>query len=159
MLSVPAPRRLRFKVLSSSKLLISWKEPKGDFDSYLFLYKSVPGRIIQQHTHLKNMLMEGFNYAMFFLWGEGGLSERHSNLVLISFNLKDLRKRLLRAVEVSQSFLQLCQVRDKVFPGVCQQIWKCRADRKQRWQDLQHDRVQSGTGESKGILSSCSFSI
>lgn len=94
-----------------------------------------------------------------FSWGGEGLSERHSNLVLISFNLKDLRKRLLGAVEVSQSFLQLCQVRDKVFPGVCQQIWKCRADRKQRWQDLQHDRVQSGTGESKGILSSCSFSI
>ncbi|XP_051263071.1 collagen alpha-1(XIV) chain-like [Dicentrarchus labrax] len=41
--SVPAPRRLRFKVLSSSKLLVSWKEPKGDFDSYLFLYNSIPG--------------------------------------------------------------------------------------------------------------------
>uniref|UniRef100_A0A8C4EBK3 Collagen alpha-1(XIV) chain n=1 Tax=Dicentrarchus labrax TaxID=13489 RepID=A0A8C4EBK3_DICLA len=39
----PAPRRLRFKVLSSSKLLVSWKEPKGDFDSYLFLYNSIPG--------------------------------------------------------------------------------------------------------------------
>uniref|UniRef100_A0A3Q3N772 Collagen, type XIV, alpha 1a n=1 Tax=Mastacembelus armatus TaxID=205130 RepID=A0A3Q3N772_9TELE len=41
--SVPAPRRLRFKVLSPSKLLVSWKEPKGDFDSYLFLYSSIPG--------------------------------------------------------------------------------------------------------------------
>ncbi|XP_073341494.1 collagen alpha-1(XIV) chain-like [Pagrus major] len=40
---VPTPRRLRFKVLSSSKLLVSWKEPKGDFDSYLFLYNSIPG--------------------------------------------------------------------------------------------------------------------
>uniref|UniRef100_A0AAQ4S0R7 Collagen, type XIV, alpha 1a n=2 Tax=Gasterosteus aculeatus aculeatus TaxID=481459 RepID=A0AAQ4S0R7_GASAC len=40
---VPAPRRLRFKVLSPSKLLISWKEPKGDFDSYLFLYNTTPG--------------------------------------------------------------------------------------------------------------------
>nr|XP_019946701.1 PREDICTED: collagen alpha-1(XIV) chain [Paralichthys olivaceus] len=40
---VPAPRRLRFKVLSSSKLLVSWREPKGDFDSYLFLYSSIPG--------------------------------------------------------------------------------------------------------------------
>ncbi|XP_028280437.1 collagen alpha-1(XIV) chain [Parambassis ranga] len=40
---VPAPRRLRFKVLSQSKLLVSWKEPKGDFDSYLFLYNSLPG--------------------------------------------------------------------------------------------------------------------
>lgn len=51
--SVPAPRRLRFKVLSSSKLLVSWKEPKGDFDSYLFLYNFLPGRIIlpYRHTH------------------------------------------------------------------------------------------------------------
>uniref|UniRef100_A0A3B4FAJ3 Collagen type XIV alpha 1 chain n=1 Tax=Pundamilia nyererei TaxID=303518 RepID=A0A3B4FAJ3_9CICH len=40
---IPAPRKLRFKVLSSSKLLVSWKEPKGDFDSYLFFYKSTPG--------------------------------------------------------------------------------------------------------------------
>ncbi|XP_062421387.1 collagen alpha-1(XIV) chain-like [Pungitius pungitius] len=40
---VPPPRRLRFKVLSPTKLLISWKEPKGDFDSYLFLYNSTRG--------------------------------------------------------------------------------------------------------------------
>ncbi|XP_024122784.1 collagen alpha-1(XIV) chain isoform X3 [Oryzias melastigma] len=40
---VPAPRRLRFKVLSSSKLLVSWREPKGDIDGYLFLYHSKPG--------------------------------------------------------------------------------------------------------------------
>ncbi|TMS10561.1 Collagen alpha-1(XIV) chain [Larimichthys crocea] len=40
---VPSPRRLRFKVLSPGKLLVSWKEPKGDFDSYLFLYNSMPG--------------------------------------------------------------------------------------------------------------------
>ncbi|KAF6725437.1 Collagen alpha-1(XIV) chain [Oryzias melastigma] len=39
---VPAPRRLRFKVLSSSKLLVSWREPKGDIDGYLFLYHSKP---------------------------------------------------------------------------------------------------------------------
>ncbi|XP_068425396.1 collagen alpha-1(XIV) chain isoform X1 [Clinocottus analis] len=41
---VPVPRRLRFKVLSPSKLLVSWKEPKGDFDSYLFLYNSTGGQ-------------------------------------------------------------------------------------------------------------------
>ncbi|XP_047455334.1 collagen alpha-1(XIV) chain isoform X2 [Mugil cephalus] len=40
---VPAPRRLRFKALSPRKLLVSWKEPKGEFDSYLFLYNSIPG--------------------------------------------------------------------------------------------------------------------
>ncbi|KAG7475312.1 collagen alpha-1(XIV) chain isoform X1 [Solea senegalensis] len=40
---VPSPRRLRFKVLSPSRLLVLWREPKGDFDSYLFLYNSIPG--------------------------------------------------------------------------------------------------------------------
>lgn len=30
-------------MLSPNKLLVSWKEPKGDFDSYLFLYSSIPG--------------------------------------------------------------------------------------------------------------------
>lgn len=45
----------------------------------------------------------------------------YSNLLLIRFLLK--RIMLLRVVEDSQSFLQLCQVTDKeVFPGVCQQI-------------------------------------
>ncbi|XP_054636635.1 collagen alpha-1(XIV) chain isoform X3 [Dunckerocampus dactyliophorus] len=40
---VPAPRRLRVKALNSNTLLVAWKEPKGDFDSYLFLYNSIPG--------------------------------------------------------------------------------------------------------------------
>ncbi|XP_077577231.1 collagen alpha-1(XIV) chain isoform X2 [Stigmatopora nigra] len=40
---VPAPKRLRFKVLKPNNLLVSWKEPKGNFDSYLFLYSSMPG--------------------------------------------------------------------------------------------------------------------
>ncbi|XP_061675053.1 collagen alpha-1(XIV) chain isoform X5 [Syngnathoides biaculeatus] len=42
-LIIAAPRRLRFKVLKPNKLLVSWREPKGDFDSYLFLYKTLPG--------------------------------------------------------------------------------------------------------------------
>uniref|UniRef100_A0A8C6L836 Collagen, type XIV, alpha 1a n=1 Tax=Nothobranchius furzeri TaxID=105023 RepID=A0A8C6L836_NOTFU len=41
--SVAAPRRLRFKVQSPSKLLVAWREPKGDVDSYLFFYNSIPG--------------------------------------------------------------------------------------------------------------------
>ncbi|XP_061920201.1 collagen alpha-1(XIV) chain-like isoform X2 [Entelurus aequoreus] len=40
---VPAPKRLRFKAVNSNTLLVAWKEPKGDFDSYLFLYNSIPG--------------------------------------------------------------------------------------------------------------------
>ncbi|XP_061809382.1 collagen alpha-1(XIV) chain isoform X2 [Nerophis lumbriciformis] len=40
---VPAPKRLRSKAVNSNTLLVAWKEPKGDFDSYLFLYNSIPG--------------------------------------------------------------------------------------------------------------------
>ncbi|XP_055780447.1 collagen alpha-1(XIV) chain-like [Salvelinus fontinalis] len=40
---VPAPRRLRFKVLATSKLHVSWKEPKGNVDGYRVLYHSEPG--------------------------------------------------------------------------------------------------------------------
>ncbi|XP_060771295.1 collagen alpha-1(XIV) chain isoform X2 [Neoarius graeffei] len=40
---VPAPRRLRFKELSSGILSVSWKEPKGEFDSYRFIYSSGSG--------------------------------------------------------------------------------------------------------------------
>ncbi|KAJ8394654.1 hypothetical protein AAFF_G00044570 [Aldrovandia affinis] len=40
---VSSPRRLRFKVVGSSKLLVSWKEPRGDFEGYRFIYNSEPG--------------------------------------------------------------------------------------------------------------------
>ncbi|XP_067258708.1 collagen alpha-1(XIV) chain isoform X2 [Chanodichthys erythropterus] len=40
---VPVPRRLRFKVLSAGKLLVSWKEPKGEYDGYKFIYNTEPG--------------------------------------------------------------------------------------------------------------------
>ncbi|XP_055732321.1 collagen alpha-1(XIV) chain isoform X2 [Salvelinus fontinalis] len=37
---VATPRRLRFKVLSATQLHVSWKEPKGDFESYRFIYST-----------------------------------------------------------------------------------------------------------------------
>ncbi|XP_028820486.1 collagen alpha-1(XIV) chain-like [Denticeps clupeoides] len=49
LLSVPAqgqvspPRRLRFKVQGTDKLSVSWKEPKGNFESYRFIYNTEPG--------------------------------------------------------------------------------------------------------------------
>ncbi|KAL7858546.1 hypothetical protein AOLI_G00186480 [Acnodon oligacanthus] len=39
-LNAPAPRRLRFKELGSGMLSVSWKEPKGEFDSYRLIYSS-----------------------------------------------------------------------------------------------------------------------
>uniref|UniRef100_A0A8C0YF80 Collagen type XIV alpha 1 chain n=1 Tax=Cyprinus carpio carpio TaxID=630221 RepID=A0A8C0YF80_CYPCA len=35
--------RLRFKVLSAGRLLVSWKEPKGEYDGYKFIYNNEPG--------------------------------------------------------------------------------------------------------------------
>lgn len=37
------PRRLRFKELSSNTLGLTWKEPKGAFDSYRLLYSTDSG--------------------------------------------------------------------------------------------------------------------
>uniref|UniRef100_W5LGS1 Collagen type XIV alpha 1 chain n=1 Tax=Astyanax mexicanus TaxID=7994 RepID=W5LGS1_ASTMX len=42
--SVAAPRKLRFKVLGSSQLHVSWKEPKGEIDGYRLMYSSDPGK-------------------------------------------------------------------------------------------------------------------
>ncbi|KAK1789228.1 hypothetical protein P4O66_015173 [Electrophorus voltai] len=39
----PAPRRLRFKEIGSGMLSVSWKEPKGTYDGYKFVYSSGSG--------------------------------------------------------------------------------------------------------------------
>ncbi|TTF41799.1 Collagen alpha-1(XIV) chain [Bagarius yarrelli] len=39
---IPGPRRLRFKVMGPDKLHVLWKEPKGEYDGYRFIYSSVP---------------------------------------------------------------------------------------------------------------------
>uniref|UniRef100_A0A6Q2Z1M2 Collagen, type XIV, alpha 1b n=1 Tax=Esox lucius TaxID=8010 RepID=A0A6Q2Z1M2_ESOLU len=46
---VATPRKLRFKVLSTSQLHVSWKEPKGDFESYRFIYSTQSGMVQQCH--------------------------------------------------------------------------------------------------------------
>ncbi|XP_068603529.1 collagen alpha-1(XIV) chain-like [Brachionichthys hirsutus] len=40
---VSSPRRFRAKVLSPTKLHVSWKEPKGEFEGYKVVYTSLPG--------------------------------------------------------------------------------------------------------------------
>uniref|UniRef100_A0A3B3QVM7 Collagen type XIV alpha 1 chain n=1 Tax=Paramormyrops kingsleyae TaxID=1676925 RepID=A0A3B3QVM7_9TELE len=39
---VSPPRKLRYTLLSFDKLLVSWKEPRGDFDGYMFVYNAHP---------------------------------------------------------------------------------------------------------------------
>ncbi|XP_019724357.1 collagen alpha-1(XIV) chain-like isoform X1 [Hippocampus comes] len=40
---VSSPRRFRSKVLSPTRLLVSWKEPKGPLDGYVLAYSTRPG--------------------------------------------------------------------------------------------------------------------
>ncbi|XP_037650084.1 collagen alpha-1(XIV) chain-like isoform X3 [Sebastes umbrosus] len=40
---VSSPRRFRAKVLSPTKLHVTWKEPKGQFESYKVIYTTRPG--------------------------------------------------------------------------------------------------------------------
>ncbi|KAF5901087.1 collagen alpha-1(XIV) chain isoform X1, partial [Clarias magur] len=40
--SVAGPRKLRFKVIGPDKLHVLWKEPKGEYDGYRFIYTSLP---------------------------------------------------------------------------------------------------------------------
>ncbi|CAK6979721.1 hypothetical protein PFLUV_G00160810 [Scomber scombrus] len=40
---VSSPRRFRAKVLSPTQLHVSWKEPKGEFESYKVVYITEPG--------------------------------------------------------------------------------------------------------------------
>uniref|UniRef100_A0A8C8GL09 Collagen, type XIV, alpha 1b n=1 Tax=Oncorhynchus tshawytscha TaxID=74940 RepID=A0A8C8GL09_ONCTS len=47
---VATPRRLRFKVLSATQLHVSWKEPKGEFESYRFIYSTQSGKITKKEA-------------------------------------------------------------------------------------------------------------
>ncbi|KAM9385496.1 collagen alpha-1(XIV) chain [Pholidichthys leucotaenia] len=40
---VSIPRRFRAKVVSPNKLLVTWKEPKGEFEGYKVIYTTKPG--------------------------------------------------------------------------------------------------------------------
>uniref|UniRef100_A0A8C9U3P7 Collagen type XIV alpha 1 chain n=1 Tax=Scleropages formosus TaxID=113540 RepID=A0A8C9U3P7_SCLFO len=64
---VSPPRRLRFKVPSLGKLLVSWKEPRGDFDSYVIIYNTEPdGKEKELHMSKaeSKAVIEHFNPSM-----------------------------------------------------------------------------------------------
>ncbi|XP_063041609.1 collagen alpha-1(XIV) chain-like [Engraulis encrasicolus] len=61
---VSSPRRLRFKVLGTDKLSVSWKEPKGDFDGYRVIYGPESGgeeKEIRVSKAEGKTVIEGFN--------------------------------------------------------------------------------------------------
>uniref|UniRef100_A0A8C7KKQ4 Collagen type XIV alpha 1 chain n=1 Tax=Oncorhynchus kisutch TaxID=8019 RepID=A0A8C7KKQ4_ONCKI len=49
---IATPRRLRFKVLSATQLHVSWKEPKGDFESFRFIYSTQSGKVQQCYNQV-----------------------------------------------------------------------------------------------------------
>lgn len=49
---VSSPRRFRAKILSPTRLHVSWKEPKGQFESYKVVYSTQPGKTLRAHLCL-----------------------------------------------------------------------------------------------------------
>ncbi|XP_028454162.1 collagen alpha-1(XIV) chain-like isoform X2 [Perca flavescens] len=61
---VSTPRRFRAKVLSPTKLHVSWKEPKGQFESYKVIYTTRPGgeqKEIQVSKQEAKLLIQDFD--------------------------------------------------------------------------------------------------
>ncbi|XP_063321667.1 collagen alpha-1(XIV) chain-like [Pelmatolapia mariae] len=61
---VSSPRRLRTKVLSPTKLHVSWKEPKGQFESYKVIYTTRPGgeqKVVQASKQEAKLVIEDFD--------------------------------------------------------------------------------------------------
>uniref|UniRef100_A0A8D0D6G1 Collagen type XIV alpha 1 chain n=1 Tax=Sander lucioperca TaxID=283035 RepID=A0A8D0D6G1_SANLU len=62
--SVSTPRRFRAKVLSPTELHVSWKEPKGQFESYKVIYTTRPGgeqKEIQVSKQEAKLLIQDFD--------------------------------------------------------------------------------------------------
>nr|XP_046274514.1 collagen alpha-1(XIV) chain isoform X1 [Scatophagus argus] len=60
---VSSPRRFRAKILSPTKLHVSWKEPKGEFESYKVIYTTPGGeqKEVQVSKQEAKLLIEDFD--------------------------------------------------------------------------------------------------
>uniref|UniRef100_A0A8C7KQN9 Collagen type XIV alpha 1 chain n=1 Tax=Oncorhynchus kisutch TaxID=8019 RepID=A0A8C7KQN9_ONCKI len=58
---IATPRRLRFKVLSATQLHVSWKEPKGDFESFRFIYSTQSGKVQQCYNQKEAKVIIDFD--------------------------------------------------------------------------------------------------
>ncbi|XP_024154110.1 collagen alpha-1(XIV) chain isoform X3 [Oryzias melastigma] len=61
---VSSPRRFRVKILSPTKLDVSWKEPKGEFESFKVTYRMNPGgsqKVVELSKQKTNLLIEDFD--------------------------------------------------------------------------------------------------
>uniref|UniRef100_A0A8K9Y1E4 Collagen, type XIV, alpha 1b n=1 Tax=Oncorhynchus mykiss TaxID=8022 RepID=A0A8K9Y1E4_ONCMY len=63
---VATPRRLRFKVLSATQLHVSWKEPKGEFESYRFIYSTQSGKTELEMTKKEAKVIIDFDPRMLY---------------------------------------------------------------------------------------------
>ncbi|XP_069566385.1 collagen alpha-1(XIV) chain-like isoform X1 [Brachyistius frenatus] len=61
---VSSPRRFRAKVQGADKLHVSWKEPKGEFESYKVVYSTRPGgeqKVVPVSKQEAKLLIEDFD--------------------------------------------------------------------------------------------------
>ncbi|KAG8004826.1 Collagen alpha-1(XIV) chain, partial [Nibea albiflora] len=109
---VSSPRRFRAKILSPTKLTVSWKEPKGEFESYKVIYSTQPGgeqtevQVSKQETKL---LIKDFDPS------------KEYNFKIIAVSGKQQSKPLQAKHEAQRSGVEIVQSQRTRDSGVTQE--------------------------------------
>uniref|UniRef100_A0A8C4IMF4 Collagen alpha-1(XIV) chain n=1 Tax=Dicentrarchus labrax TaxID=13489 RepID=A0A8C4IMF4_DICLA len=97
---VSSPRRFRAKILSPTKLQVSWKEPKGEFESYKVIYTTQPGgeqKEVQVSKKGAKLLIEDFDPS------------KEYNFKIIALSGKQQSKPLQAKHEAQRSGVEVVQ--------------------------------------------------
>ncbi|KAE8282557.1 Collagen alpha-1(XIV) chain Undulin Precursor [Larimichthys crocea] len=109
---VSSPRRFRAKILSPTKLNVSWKEPKGEFESYKVIYSTQPGgeqTEVQVSKKETKLLIEDFDPS------------KEYNFKIIAVSGKQQSKPLQAKHEAQRSGVEIVQSQRTQDSGVTQE--------------------------------------
>nr|XP_033493053.1 collagen alpha-1(XIV) chain-like isoform X1 [Epinephelus lanceolatus] len=109
---VSSPRRFRAKVLSPTKLHVSWKEPKGQFESYKVIYTTQPGggqKEVQVSKQDAKLLIEDFDPS------------KEYNFKIIAVSGGQQSKPLQAKHEAQQSAVEMVQSQRRQDSGVTEE--------------------------------------
>ncbi|XP_027142360.1 collagen alpha-1(XIV) chain isoform X2 [Larimichthys crocea] len=109
---VSSPRRFRAKILSPTKLNVSWKEPKGEFESYMVIYSTQPGgeqTEVQVSKKETKLLIEDFDPS------------KEYNFKIIAVSGKQQSKPLQAKHEAQRSGVEIVQSQRTQDSGVTQE--------------------------------------
>ncbi|XP_049457392.1 collagen alpha-1(XIV) chain-like isoform X2 [Epinephelus fuscoguttatus] len=109
---VSSPRRFRAKVLNPTKLHVSWKEPKGQFESYKVIYTTQPGggqKEVQVSKQDAKLLIEDFDPS------------KEYNFKIIAVSGGQQSKPLQAKHEAQQSAVEMVQSQRRHDSGVTEE--------------------------------------